>query len=342
MESMGWAKGDGSKMSFWNGKRVFVTGATGLIGSWLVKELILHKAEVVVLVRDHDPQSLLFKTGDIDSVHLISGSLEDYRSVERAINEYEVDTIFHLGAQTIVERAYRAPLATFESNIRGTYQLLDACRRLSSLVKRIVIASSDKAYGSSPILPYTEGMALNGRHPYDVSKSCTDLIALSYAHTYKLPIAISRCGNIYGGGDFNWSRIIPGTIRSLLREEAPVIRSNGHFVRDYVFVKDIVQAYLKLAEALEREEIHGEAFNFSPGAPYTVFEIVQRIQKIMGCTHLTPRVLNEAAAEIQAQLLDSKKAETLLHWSPLYTLEEGLQETVVWYEQFLQHEKSLA
>lgn len=326
-------------MSFWKEKKVFITGATGLIGSWLTQELIAKKAYVVALIRDQDPQSLLFKTGDINSIHVVSGALEDYNSIERALNEYEIDTIFHLGAQTIVNTALKSPLATFESNIRGTYQLLEACRRLSPLVKRIVIASSDKAYGSSPILPYTEEMPLNGRHPYDVSKSCTDLIALSYAHTYGLPIAISRCGNIYGGGDLNWSRIIPGTIRSLLSDEAPIIRSNGLFVRDYVYVKDIVQAYLKLGESVQREEIQGEAFNFSPGSPYNVLEIVEMIQTHMGCTHIKPKVLNEAKAEIQDQLLSSKKAEALLNWFPTYSLKEGLKETIAWYENYLQKVK---
>ncbi len=321
---------------FWKDKKVLVTGATGLIGSCLVEELIKHQAYVVALVRDYDPQSLLYKTGLINSVHIVNSSLEEFSSLLRILNKHDIDTVFHLGAQTIVQRAYRHPLDTFESNVRGTYNLLEACRQLPSLVKRIVVASSDKAYGSSTVLPYVEEMPLNGRHPYDVSKSCTDLIALSYFHTYQLPVTISRCGNVYGQGDLNWSRLIPGTIRSFLFNESPIVRSNGLFTRDYVYVKDIVHGYLRLGETTEKKEVCGQPFNFSPGRPYTVLEIIEQIQQIMNCPHLTPQILNEAHTEIEDQFLNSQKANELLHWSPLYSLEEGLKKTIEWYAAYFE------
>lgn len=322
---------------FWNEKHVFITGATGLVGSWLVKALLEKNAYVVALIRDFDPQSELFRSKDIERLHVVNGSLQDLTSLERALSEHEIDTVFHLAAQTIVGTAYRNPLETFEANVRGTYQLLEACRRQRHGLARIVIASSDKAYGTSDLLPYTEEMPLVGRYPYDVSKSCADLIALSYFHTYGMPIAISRCGNIYGGGDLNWSRIVPGTIKSLFIEEAPVIRSNGKFTRDYIFVKDIVNAYLLLAEKLSEPEIQGQAFNFSPERAHTVLEVVNHIQSLMDCAHLKPKILNSAKAEIKDQYLDCEKAKKLLGWNPQYSFNEGLQETIDWYLSYLEN-----
>ena len=262
--------------------------------------------------------------------------MENFASVERAINEHEIDTVFHLGAQTIVGTALRSPLSTFESNIRGSYNLLEACRRHSSLVKRIVVASSDKAYGSSDVLPYTEEMPLCGKHPYDVSKSCTDLLAFSYYHTYGSPIAVARCGNIFGGGDLNWSRIIPGTIRSFHLNEAPVIRSDGTFTRDYVFVDDVIDAYLMLAQNVHRENVQGQAFNFGPNAPSSVLEIVKLLQKLMNRPNLNPKVLNTAKAEIHDQSLCSKKARETFGWEPRFGLEKGLIETIRWYENYFE------
>lgn len=321
--------------NFWNKKRVLITGATGLVGSWLAKSLTEKNAQVIVLIRDHDPQSEFIRSGRIRHTTVVNGALENLSAIERAINEHEVDTVFHLGAQTIVGTALRNPLPTFESNIRGTYHLLECCRLHKSIVKRIVVASSDKAYGSSPQLPYTEDMPLRGEHPYDVSKSCTDLLSLSYYHTYKLPISIARCGNIYGGGDLNWSRIIPGTIKSLYQGQAPEIRSNGLFTRDYIYVKDVVDAYLDLAQNLDREGVQGEGFNFGPNRPYNVLELVQVLQELMNCTHLKPIILNQAKAEIKDQTLCSKKAKRLLNWSPKYSLDEGLKETIEWYKSYL-------
>lgn len=318
----------------WKGQRVLVTGATGIVGSWLVKRLLEAGASVVALVRDWDPQGELIRSGDITRTTVVSGALEDYTAVERALNDHEAGTVFHLGAQTIVGTAFRSPLPTFEANIRGTYHVLEACRRLPSIVKRIVIASSDKAYGDSAVLPYTEDMPLHGLHPYDVSKSCTDLLSLTYAHTYRLPVSIARCGNIYGGGDLNWSRIVPGTIRSVLENRRPVLRSDGTNIRDYVFVDDVVEAYLLLAEHASAEGVYGEAFNFSPETQVSVVDITRRILSLMGSS-LEPQVLAQSQAEIKNQYLDSRKARERLGWTPRFSLDEGLTRTIAWYRTHL-------
>ncbi|MBU6408790.1 MAG: GDP-mannose 4,6-dehydratase [Verrucomicrobia bacterium] len=320
---------------FWRDRRVFVTGATGMVGSWLVKDLLEAGAKVAVLVRDADPQSELYRSGDFRQTSLVQGEMESYPTLERAMNEYEADTVFHLAAQPIVGAAHRRPLPTFETNIRGTYNLLEACRALPGLVERIVIASSDKAYGEHHHLPYTEEMPLQGRHPYEVSKSCADLIAQSYHQTYGLPLAILRCGNIYGGGDLNWSRIVPYTIRCCLNDERPVIRSDGQYVRDYIYVKDVSRCYMRAAERLSEKKVQGQAFNFSLERPLTVLEIVALLQQLMNCTHLKPDVQNTAVGEIRAQYLNTGKARDLLNWRPEYTLEQGLNETIAWYRSYL-------
>lgn len=320
---------------FWQSRRVFITGTTGIVGSWLVKALLAEGAHVVALVQDADPQSELYRSGDIRHVTVVNGALESFWTLERSINLYEIDTVFHLGAQTIVGVAHRFPLPTFEANIRGTYNLLEACRLHQDLVQRVIIASSDKAYGEQPTVPYTEDMPLNARHPYEVSKSCTDLIAQCYYHTYGLPVAIARCGNVYGGGDLNWSRIVPGTIRSLLRGERPIIRSDGTYVRDYIYVKDAVLGYMLLAERLFDKKVQGQAFNFSLEKPMTVLEMVRLIQKLMNCEIIEPEVRNCATGEIHSQYLSAAKARKTLDWKPRYSLEAGLQETIEWYCAFL-------
>jgi CDP-glucose 4,6-dehydratase len=322
-------------VNFWAGKRVLVTGATGLVGSWLVKALLAADAQVIAFVRDADPQSEFYRSGDYRRTNIVYGELEDYEALERGINEHAADTVFHLAAQPIVGAAFRSPLQTFESNIRGTYHLLEACRRLGGLVKRIVIASSDKAYGDQPELPYTESMPLQGRQPYEVSKSCADLITQSYAITYGLPVTIARCGNIYGGGDLNWSRIVPDTIRACLRGVPVIIRSDGLFVRDYIYVRDVCSAYMRLAEHTGSPTISG-AFNFGPTQPLTVLELVAVIQRLMGCPHLTPVILNQVQGEIHSQYLDSSRASALLGWQPQFSLEDGLNETIAWYRAFLE------
>jgi len=318
----------------WAGSTALVTGATGMVGSWLVRELLARGTRVVALIHDADPQSELFRSGDAARMSVVNGSLEDPGSVERAINEHEADTVFHLGAQTIVGTAVRSPVATFEANLRGSYLLLDACRHHRALVKRVVFASSDKAYGEQPVLPYTEDMPLLARHPYDVSKRCGEAIAQCYFHTYGVPVAIARCGNIYGGGDLNWSRIVPGTLRSVLRGERPVIRSDGKFVRDYLHVLDAVSAYIALAERVNEPEVAGQAFNFSTESPVNVLEVVAQIQALTG-TALEPRVLNQARHEIAGQHLSAARARSVLQWSARYDLAQGLAATLPWYRDFL-------
>lgn len=318
----------------WHERRVYITGASGLVGSWLVKRLLAERAYVLALIHDSDPQTELFRSRDINRLAVVNGALEDYHTQERALNEHEIDTVFHLGAQPIVPTANRNPLPTFEANIRGTWNVLEACRVHQSLVKRIVVASSDKAYGDAEKLPYTEDMPVAGRHPYDVSKSCTDLIAMAYADTYRLPVAVARCGNIYGGGDLNWSRIVPGTIRSLMMGIPPVIRSDGMYTRDFIHVEDVVHAYLTLCDALERPGVQGEAFNFSPETRVTVIAIVECIGRLLGRSDLEPVILNQAKDEIRDQYLDASKAQRVLGWSPRFSLDQGLKETIRWYEQY--------
>lgn len=319
--------------NFWIDRPTFVTGATGLVGSWLVRSLVDAGADVVCLVRDWAPQSELVRTKLLEKVKVVRGDVRDQALLERAMGEYEVDTVIHLGAQTIVPIANRNPVSTFESNIGGTWCLLEACRR-SSAVKHIVVASSDKAYGDQERLPYDEETPLQGQHPYDVSKSCADLIAQSYAATYSVPVAITRCGNFYGGGDLNWNRIVPGTIRSLLRGERPVIRSDGTFVRDYFYVEDGAAAYMLLAEQLAcTPSLRGQAFNFSNELQITVLELVQRVITLMQ-SELEPDVRNEAGNEIRHQYLNAAKARRILGWSPMFDLDAGLKRTIAWYREF--------
>lgn len=323
-----------SDQSFWVDRPVFVTGATGLLGSWLVKNLLNQGADVVCLVRDGVPHSELARSGMLARVKTVHGDIRDRDLLERALSEYEINTVMHLAAQTIVGTANRNPVATFEANIGGTWNVLEASRRTSN-VKAVVVASSDKAYGAQENLPYTEETPLQGRHPYDVSKSCTDLISHAYAETYGMPVCITRCGNFFGGGDLNWNRIVPGTIRSLYRAESPVIRSDGNFVRDYIYVEDGAAAYMLLAQRLlEDPSIGGRAFNFSNEVQFTVLQLVDLICKLMSA-EIEPTVLGQASNEIRYQYLSAATARQDLGWEPKFTLEEGLRRTVEWYRAFL-------
>ena len=321
--------------SHWRDRPVLVTGATGLLGGWLVGRLVALGADVTALVRDWVPRSTLLSTELLARVNIVRGDVRHQSVLERIMGEYEVDTVFHLAAQTIVGVANRNPVATLDTNIRGTWSVLEAARR-SPLVRAVIMASSDKAYGDHEKLPYDETAALRGEHPYDASKSAADLIARMYALTYDVPVAITRCGNFYGGGDLNWNRLVPGTIRSVLKGERPTIRSDGTLIRDYFYVEDGAEAYLTLAEALHaRPELRGEAFNFSNELQVDVLELTRRILDRMK-SPLEPDVRSEASHEIQHQWLSAAKARRDLDWAPLFTLDEGLDRTIAWYREFLQ------
>jgi len=280
---------------FWKNRNVFVTGCTGLLGSWLTKALVERGANVTGLIRDLVPKSNLNWSGFNDKINIVRG------------------------------------------NIKGTWNILEACRR-NPLVKRIVVASSDKAYGDQEKLPYDENTSLEGRHPYDVSICCSDLLCRAYFETYKLPVCVTRCGNLYGGGDLNFNRIVPETIRFILNNKRPIIRSDGTLIRDYFYIEDAVEAYLLLAEKMEELNIQGEAFNFSNEIQITVLELVNKIIKLMK-SNLKPKILNEAINEIKHQYLSAKKAKKILGWRPKYTLEEGLKRTIEWYKEFFKEDR---
>jgi CDP-glucose 4,6-dehydratase len=321
-------------VSAWKLKNVLVTGATGLLGPWLTALLLEERAAVVCLVRDQVPGSNFHRMGLDRQVVTVHGDLVDGRLLERTLNEYEIEVVIHLAAQAIVGAANRSPLGSFESNIRGTWSLLEACRVTDS-VRAVVVASSDKAYGEQPDLPYTEAMPLDARHPYDVSKAAADMLAKSYFHTYGLPVAITRCGNLYGGGDLNFNRIVPGTIRSALLGERPVIRSDGRSVRDYFYVEDAANACLRLAERLLTDEaVAGQPFNFSSEEPLTVIEMARLVLAAVG-VDLELDIRNEARHEIERQYLSAARAREVLSWEPRFTVPEALQRTVAWYREYL-------
>jgi CDP-glucose 4,6-dehydratase len=299
----------------------------------LINRLVDAGADVVCLVRDWVPQSELIRSRRIEQVRVVRGDVRDQALLERAMGEFEVDTVIHLAAQTIVGIANRNPVSTLETNIMGTWCLLEACRR-SPKVRQIVVASSDKAYGDQEKLPYSEETPLQGCHPYDVSKSCADLIAQAYAKSFGLPVVITRCGNFYGGGDLNWNRIIPGTIRSVVRGTPPIIRSDGLFIRDYFYVEDGAAAYMLLAQQLSAQPtLCGESFNFSNEHQITVLDLVNQILVLMD-SNLQPVILNEASNEIRHQFLSAAKARQMLGWEPLFSLEAGLQRTIHWYQEY--------
>lgn len=330
----------------WAGRRVFITGGTGLLGSHLTRILHEQGADVIALVRDRVPRSLFYSPEKewnlINKVTTIEGEIENFALLERALNEYEIDTVFHLAAQTIVGTANRNPLATFRSNVEGTWNILEAARLHPKKIERVIVASSDKAYGNLEGESYDETFPLAGEHPYDVSKSCADLLAQAYAKTYNLPVAITRCGNFFGPGDLNYNRIVPGTIRDILQGEGPLIRSNGHYIRDYIYAPDGAYAYIALAEAMTQDpktqatRFTGEAFNFSYGLRLSVLDLVKKIQQLMGREDLQPRILNEATHEIPVQSLNSDKAKKLLGWKPRFGFDEGLKITISWYQHILQ------
>jgi len=329
------------KRDFWHDRSVFVTGATGLLGSWLVPELVNRGANVVVLLRDAAPRSRLVAEGWLARVASVHGGLTDVGLMRRALAEYSVDTVFHLGAQTLVGIGKIDPVGTLEANVRGTWLLLEAARQAG--VKQFLMASSDKAYSDSDQLPYREDHPLQGRFPYDVSKSCADLITTMFARTYGLRAWIVRCGNLFGGGDLNYSRLIPGVIQATLRGERFVIRSDGKFVRDFLYVEDAADAYLTLAEKLAADaSLAGEAFNFGLEMRPTMIEVTRKVLALMGRPDLEPIVQNVASAEIREQYLDAGKARSRLAWSPRLGWDEGLKRTIAWYREHLSGDVSEA
>ncbi len=320
--------------AFWLDRPTLVTGGTGLLGSWLVQRLLDLGADIVCLVRDWVPKSDLVERGAYRRVTLVKGDIRDQSVIERCLGEYEIDTVMHLAAQTVVGVASRNPVSTLETNIAGTWRLLEACRRSPS-VQQVVVASSDKAYGEQAAMPYVESMPLQGRHPYDVSKSAADLIAHCYSMTYATPVVITRCGNFFGGGDLNWSRVVPGTIRSVIRGKRPIIRSDGQYRRDYLYVEDAAAAYTMLAEQLAgNPDLKGESFNFSNEQSLSVVEIVELILRLMG-SELKPIIRNVVTNEIRSQCLSAEKATKMLGWSSRFTVEEGLTRTIDWYRTLL-------
>ena len=326
-------------MSRWERRSALVTGAQGFIGSWLAERLLDEGAKVVVLRRDFDPEARFRVDGIEERCAVVLADLQDYEGLVRILNEHDVDSVFHLAAQTIVATANRSPLSTFEANIRGTYNLLEACRAVGVVgnpVERVVVASSDKAYGAHAELPYREDFALQARYPYDVSKACTDLIARSYAFTYEVPVAVTRLANVYGSGDLNWSRIVPDTCRALARGKRPVIRSDGTPERDYIHVDDAVEAYLTVAESLDRPELRGRAWNAGAGAPLSVLEIVTRLIRASG-VDVEPDVKGSGTppGEIDRQFLDSTAIREELGWAPRTGLDDGLARTYGWYARRL-------
>lgn len=325
---------DSRQDAFWRGRKVFVTGCTGFLGSWLTAALLERGAVVVGLAHSAERRSNLVRSGLLHEIRFVFGDLTDYALLQRSLSEFDIDTVFHLAGQTIVGIANRSPLSTFETNVRGTWLLLEAVRHTPG-IRSVIVASSEKAYGEQDHLPYLEDDPLNARFPYAVSKGCADLIAQSYAHTYNLPVAITRCSNLYGGGDLNWDRLIPGTIRSVLRGEQPIIRSDGTFKRDYLYVADAIRGYLMLAEKAPDPGVRGEPFNIGIGHPISALEVVETIIAVSHYPELRPIILNEAKNEIKDEYLSSEKALRLLGWEPQYSLERGLKETLDWYRQYL-------
>lgn len=323
-----------AEAGFWRHRPVLVTGGTGLLGSWLVRRLLTAEADVVCFARTWPPKATVCSAALLQKLKRVQADIRDRAAVEGALRDHQIDTVFHVAAQAIVGEANRNPVPTFETNILGTWGLLEACRHTPS-VRQVIVTSSDKAYGEQPNLPYRENMALLGRHPYEASKACADLIASSYALSYDLPVAVTRCGNFFGGGDLNWNRIIPGTIRSLLSAERPLIRSDGRYVRDYLYADDGAAAHLLLARLLaDNRRLAGEAFNFSYEVRLTVIELVEQVARLMGST-LSADVRNEVTGEIREQYLSAEKARQQLGWKPLHTMDDALQQTLEWYRAYL-------
>lgn len=317
---------------FWRNRNVLVTGSSGFLGGWVTSALKDRGAVVVGLERDLRARPIAHDGAEPDFV--VRGAVEDFDLLLRCLNEYEIETVLHLAAQAIVGVANRNPISTFETNVRGTWNLLEACR-LVPTVRRVVIASSDKAYGASDRMPYVESLPLQGRDPYSASKSCADLLAQCYHATYGVPVCITRCANFFGGGDLNFSRIVPGTIRSVLQGERPILRSDGTMIRDFIYVRDAADGYLTLAEYMDDPALQGEAYNFGLEQPMSVIEITRLMLRLMERTDLEPVVLGEASSEISVQYLDASKVREAIGWRARWSVEQGLVETIDWYRAYL-------
>jgi len=323
--------------SFWKDKNVLITGYEGFLGSHISSTLLNYGARIWGLDIKIHREQIILSNKELKRISIIKGSVENFSLVSKIIRENKIEYIFHLAAKALVNECLKKPIKCFSTNIKGTWNVLEAARN-NNTIKAIIIASSDKAYGSHKKLPYTEAAPLLGNHPYDVSKSCADLIAYTYFYSYGLPVAITRCGNIYGPGDFNFSRIVPDTIRCALSEKALLIRSDGKFTRDYVFVDDIINGYILLAEKLAPLKLGGEAFNFSSENPISVLELVGKIYRIVG-KKPNYRILGTAKYEIKHQYLSAAKARKILGWKPRYILKEGLKRTIKWYRDYFQDDK---
>lgn len=326
--------GTWSKDTYWVGRRVLITGGTGFVGSWLTKALVNAGSLVTIMVHDlHPSMSSMEIPGAGEKVqNIIVSDIRNQSDIKHAIRHYEVDTCFHLAAQAIVSRAMQSPDITYDVNVRGTVNVLEACRSCET-VDQIVVASSDKAYGEPLFVPITELHPLLGSFTYDASKACADMISRAYHNSYSLPVAVARCSNIYGGGDTNFSRIVPGTIMSVLLGKRPMVRSDGRAVRDYMYISDAVSAYLLLCKNVQRAEVKGEAFNFGTSRPVTVLEIVTLIAKLTGGKGIQPIVSNSDEWYIKSQYLSTNKAAKVLGWTPQIVLEKGLLKTISWYRR---------
>jgi len=316
---------------FWKHKQVLITGHEGFLGSWLTKILVKKEANVIGVDKEIDrPLSVL--NGARKKIKVIKGNIVHQKVLAEIIDQHQPQYIFHLAAEAIVERALKDPVRSFKSNIEGTWNLLEASRG-KTYIDGIIVASSDKAYGEHRQLPYKENFSLQGQHPYDVSKSCTDLICQTYYHTYDVPVCITRCGNIYGPGDYHFSRIVPDTVRSIINDQQLVIRSNGKFTRDYIYIEDIVDAYLLLGQKMKKQNLAGQAFNFSGEKPISVLGLYDKIASAENKLDLRPKILNEAKYEICHQYLSAQKARKVLNWQAKHTLDQGLTKTINWYRR---------
>ncbi len=324
-------------------RALLVTGGQGFLGSWLVDRLLQEGALVIVPQRPAREGSRFARERLEERCELVQLDLLDLRSVLRTLDEHEVELVFHLGAQTVVGEASRSPLPTFQTNVRGTYNLLEACRigRLKGAERRVVVASSSHVYGGQGNLEYSEQIDLRPSRPYDVSKACVDMIARCYAATYELPVGVTRLTNVYGGGDQNWSRLVPDAARALARDERPVIRSDGTAERDWLYVEDAVEVYLAVARSLEDPGLWGRAWNAGLGELVSVLELVQKLIAVSG-KELEPDVQDQGQGqgEVDQRYLDSTAIREQLGWRPQWGLEEGLGEAYRWYEQVLSDKPS--